>query len=65
MFRFVEQQMGWLVVPNNANGRMPSKLRIALHDHRFTAGRLNSANEFTLQFDQVQWKYTLKGTFVE
>ncbi|QDV69026.1 hypothetical protein Poly24_27400 [Rosistilla carotiformis] len=50
--------MGWLIIPSNANGRMSSKLRIALHDQRFTAGRFNSANEFTLQFDQIQWKST-------
>lgn len=54
MFLLVEQQMGGLIVPGNANRRMSGKRRILLHDHRLTAGRFNPANEFTLQFDQVQ-----------
>jgi len=34
----VEQKMGWLILRRNLDGRMASKLRVALHDHRLAAG---------------------------
>ena len=45
---FVEQNVGWLIVFGDTDGRMPRELRITLQKNVFAAGRFDSVDEVLL-----------------
>ena len=48
MGRFVEQNVGWLIVFGDTDGRMPRELRITLQKDVFAAGRFDAVDEVLL-----------------
>jgi hypothetical protein len=45
---FVEQNVGWLIVFGDTDGRMPRELRITLQKDVFAAGRFDAVDEVLL-----------------
>ena len=45
---FVEQNVGWLIVFGDTDGRMPRELRITLQKNALAAGRFDSVDEVLL-----------------
>jgi hypothetical protein len=45
---FIEQNVGWLIVLGDTDGRMPRELRITLQKNVFAAGRFDSVDKVLL-----------------